>query len=721
MAVAILAAWAAPAAHGAVAASGNVTPVLPAGGGDIPGPITVGATGVGTVLINNSSVLNLTAGSATLASAAESVGIVNLTGLGSSFSTSSDLIIGNAGAGSLVASNLSRVSVVDDVVLAVADGSSGTLFVDALGSIMDVGDSIAVGQAGTALVQVSAGGRLFADDAVIGQNATGDGTVTVSGNGSLWQQSNTMTIGEAGRGLVQVLSQGRLETTTAIVGNAATGTGVVNVSGAGSQWDVSGALTVASSGQGTLNVIEGARVANTGVAKLGALAAGEGRVLVSGANSTWNAGTQLVVGDLGVASLRITLGGRVVSGNTVVADNTFSRGEALVDGVGSVWEVDGTLDVSDPGEALLTISSGGLVRASGLVRVAPQGHIALGGGRLQAAAAGGLTNQGLVEGAGRIQAAVTNAASGKIRTHVGGSLEISGALSNAGLVDLDGGELEVFGATTNSLDLDARAAVLRFGGGFTNAAGGQLSAIGGTVDVYGAVLNAVGGQIVVGGEAHAVFHDAVTNNGQLFVMPGASALMLENLSFGAGSQTTFQLGSAGAAATFGQIETAGGATLSGQLHVQLQSGFAPQAGDSFQLLTAAKGVTGMFAGETLPALASGLAWDVDYSATNLTLSVVPGLAADFNGNGVVDGADLASWKSGFGTPSGAAKTSGDADGDGDVDGADFLAWQREAGTPAAAGAAAPVPEPCATWLTACACGAILQRCRRPIGRRRQDS
>jgi hypothetical protein len=155
--------------------------------------------------------------------------------------------------------------------------------------------------------------------------------------------------------------------------------------------------------------------------------------------------------------------------------------------------------------------------------------------------------------------------------------------------------------------------------------------------------------------------------------------------------------------------------------VQLQSGFAPQAGDSFQLLTAAKGVTGMFAGETLPALAPGLAWDVDYSATNLTLSVVPGLAADFNGNGVVDGADLASWKSGFGTPSGAAKTSGDADGDGDVEGAEFLAWQREAGTPAAAGAAAPVPEPCATWLTACACGAILQCCRRPIGRRRQDS
>jgi hypothetical protein len=65
-------------------------------------------------------------------------------------------------------------------------------------------------------------------------------------------------------------------------------------------------------------------------------------------------------------------------------------------------------------------------------------------------------------------------------------------------------------------------------------------------------------------------------------------------------------------------------------------------------------------------------------------------AGDFDGDGRVDGDDLARWRSGFGTQSGATRTNGDADGDGDVDGADFLAWQRSVtGTPGSV----PVAEP----------------------------
>src|SRR5690606_11299900 len=60
----------------------------------------------------------------------------------------------------------------------------------------------------------------------------------------------------------------------------------------------------------------------------------------------------------------------------------------------------------------------------------------------------------------------------------------------------------------------------------------------------------------------------------------------------------------------------------------------------------------------------GLAWWAGDDA-------VPG---DFNGDGMVDAADLAEWKSNFGTGPGA-----DADGDGDSDGADFLAWQQNFG------------------------------------------
>jgi hypothetical protein len=72
---------------------------------------------------------------------------------------------------------------------------------------------------------------------------------------------------------------------------------------------------------------------------------------------------------------------------------------------------------------------------------------------------------------------------------------------------------------------------------------------------------------------------------------------------------------------------------------------------------------------------------VDYVTT-------PGLAADFNGDEVVDDADLAEWQSDYRTNS-----YSDADGDGDSDGRDFLIWQRQAGTSASVSAVTSVPEP----------------------------
>jgi hypothetical protein len=77
----------------------------------------------------------------------------------------------------------------------------------------------------------------------------------------------------------------------------------------------------------------------------------------------------------------------------------------------------------------------------------------------------------------------------------------------------------------------------------------------------------------------------------------------------------------------------------------------------------------------------------------------PGFPADFDDNGLVDGADLTVWRGAFG-----ATAAGDADGDGDSDGNDFLVWQRSVGSgiPPAGGAAAAVPEP--TSLLAALCG-----------------
>jgi hypothetical protein len=82
------------------------------------------------------------------------------------------------------------------------------------------------------------------------------------------------------------------------------------------------------------------------------------------------------------------------------------------------------------------------------------------------------------------------------------------------------------------------------------------------------------------------------------------------------------------------------------------------------------------------------------------------LAADFNNSGTVDSADLAAWKSGFGTASGAAKANGDANGDGAVNGSDFLVWQRQLNGASSLASQQNVPEPSSALLTLALVGCL---------------
>jgi len=78
----------------------------------------------------------------------------------------------------------------------------------------------------------------------------------------------------------------------------------------------------------------------------------------------------------------------------------------------------------------------------------------------------------------------------------------------------------------------------------------------------------------------------------------------------------------------------------------------------------------------------------------LTINSLPTfLAADFEEDHDVDGADLARWKTNFGLQPGAVHAQGDANSDGTVDGADWMIWQRQLGSTSITTAAHAVPEP----------------------------
>jgi hypothetical protein len=142
------------------------------------------------------------------------------------------------------------------------------------------------------------------------------------------------------------------------------------------------------------------------------------------------------------------------------------------------------------------------------------------------------------------------------------------------------------------------------------------------------------------------------------------------------------------------LQVMGNLSLAGGLEVSLANGYLPAANASFDVLDWGS-LSGIFSTLQLPPLAEGLAWDTTGLYVSGVLRVAGASSADFNGDNKVDGADLAEWKSGFGT---AAQDHGDADRDGDVDGMDFLAWQRQLGSSLVISVSNSAPEPPTAFL-----------------------
>jgi hypothetical protein len=140
------------------------------------------------------------------------------------------------------------------------------------------------------------------------------------------------------------------------------------------------------------------------------------------------------------------------------------------------------------------------------------------------------------------------------------------------------------------------------------------------------------------------------------------------------------------------IAVTGHAQLTGLLEILApEDTWSPSVGDSFSLLAAAGGVDGKFSAHHLPALDSGLFWELDVGDNAVTLEVVDSpIPGDFNSDGTVNAADYVVERKFGGTPPGA--------------------WQSQSNVPADPGRSnvPAVPEPAAAIMLIM--GAAIANC-----------
>ncbi|WP_181872326.1 autotransporter outer membrane beta-barrel domain-containing protein [Phyllobacterium bourgognense] len=224
--------------------------------------------------------------------------------------------------------------------------SVGTVLVTGAGSLFDYGHQMLIGGAGSGVLVIENGARVFdagADfngdpaAAAIGSEAGGSGTVRVDGTGSLWEAGSRLSVGIRGSGSLDIIEGGRVSTDTVVaVARFPEGSGAVTTRGVNSMLDPGRFLFVGLGGSGSLSVLDGAAVRSLDRVDIGggagvpaqniAAGSGTGIVNVAGTGATLSAASELTIGNSGTGTLNIGSGGTVTSPVISIASESGSSG-----------------------------------------------------------------------------------------------------------------------------------------------------------------------------------------------------------------------------------------------------------------------------------------------------------------------------------------------------------------------------------------------------------
>ncbi len=421
----------------------------------------------------------------------------------------SDLLVGDTGVGQLDIS--AGGTVVNDFgAIGYNPGGKGTVTVsgvdgDGNASTWTNTSDLVIGQSGTGSLTILGGGKVSSQSGSIAADLGSQGTVTVSGvdgNGraSTWTNTRDLYVGSDGTATLTILAGGQVSNVGGSIGSGSS----VLVGGRGSSWQNSGRLTIGLHGAGTLRVENGATISSAdGLIGSGA----QGDVVLTGASTSWTNTGQLTVGSFSTGTLRIEGGASVSSNQGYIGAN--STGTVTVTGAGSKWSMSPyNLTIGNVGTGSLTVENGGLVRAeSGVLLGAAAGS----GGTLLLQ--GTASNRGVLETSrisGGAGAASVTLDGGLLRATGGNSNFFSSFGTRSIAIDTNGAVIDTNGHDIGISPAFAGAgALIKDGAGqltltgdsgatFTGAASvtaGTLAVngvLGGTMEVIGGRLQGIG-------------------------------------------------------------------------------------------------------------------------------------------------------------------------------------------------------------------------------------
>ncbi|GGL29525.1 autotransporter domain-containing protein [Caulobacter rhizosphaerae] len=299
----------------------------------VPGTLTVGDTGSGSMTVTEGGVVTSGAGVIGQGGGGEATATVVVDGAGSRWDVSNGLTVGMITPGALTVSQGGAVAS-DSVLVGYRLQDGARLLVDGAGSSLTT-NQLTVGLIGDGVGVVRNGGGLLTAQSTVGVGAFGQGSavMAVSGAGSHWANTGDLIVGREASGEVVIDQGASLTSGRTLLGVMQRGRGVVRVIGTGSTWENTGGLQVGVEGvgvglggEGGLEVLDGGHVVTQGDTVAGLQARALGTLTVSGPDSSWINRGALVLGQDGRGYLRINGGGMVETGDTIVGLNSGANG-----------------------------------------------------------------------------------------------------------------------------------------------------------------------------------------------------------------------------------------------------------------------------------------------------------------------------------------------------------------------------------------------------------